>query len=159
MKNALTSEALTSNMTSTWPSLCLQLEVLCSVNILQFIFIALKLDKIIEWRWPVRKTHKHKWRKMSHSDFGCSSIKGAVSNALSHYIIKHLTLLQSRSPVVPLKKNCFLKTIQQYNKFTCKSIHNVNPTSCKKVWMDSGNVILFILFSLRPLLTIVTHIK
>lgn len=32
----------------------LQLEVLCSVNILQFIFIALRLDRIINWPWLVR---------------------------------------------------------------------------------------------------------
>ncbi|KAG7218665.1 hypothetical protein INR49_019789, partial [Caranx melampygus] len=31
----------------------LELEVLCSVNILQFIFIALKLDRIINWPWLV----------------------------------------------------------------------------------------------------------
>lgn len=31
-----------------------QLEVLCSVNILQFIFIALRLDRIINWPWLVR---------------------------------------------------------------------------------------------------------
>ncbi|XP_061033949.1 transmembrane protein 185A isoform X2 [Eubalaena glacialis] len=31
----------------------LQLEILCSVNILQFIFIALRLDKIIHWPWLV----------------------------------------------------------------------------------------------------------
>ncbi|KAG7250980.1 hypothetical protein CRUP_024055 [Coryphaenoides rupestris] len=31
----------------------LELEVLCSVNILQFIFIALKLDGIINWPWLV----------------------------------------------------------------------------------------------------------
>ncbi|XP_062240163.1 transmembrane protein 185-like [Platichthys flesus] len=31
----------------------LELEVLCSVNILQFIFIALKLDDIIKWPWLV----------------------------------------------------------------------------------------------------------
>ncbi|XP_045659791.1 transmembrane protein 185A isoform X1 [Ursus americanus] len=30
-----------------------QLEILCSVNILQFIFIALRLDKIIHWPWLV----------------------------------------------------------------------------------------------------------
>lgn len=30
-----------------------QLEILCSVNILQFIFIALRLDKIISWPWLV----------------------------------------------------------------------------------------------------------
>uniref|UniRef100_A0A671VES0 Transmembrane protein 185 n=1 Tax=Sparus aurata TaxID=8175 RepID=A0A671VES0_SPAAU len=29
----------------------LELEVLCSVNILQFIFIALRLDRIINWPW------------------------------------------------------------------------------------------------------------
>lgn len=33
-----------------------QLEILCSVNILQFIFIALRLDKIISWPWLVRRT-------------------------------------------------------------------------------------------------------
>lgn len=33
-----------------------QLEVLCSVNILQFIFIALRLDRIINWPWLVRHT-------------------------------------------------------------------------------------------------------
>ncbi|XP_026908806.1 transmembrane protein 185A isoform X4 [Acinonyx jubatus] len=31
----------------------LELEILCSVNILQFIFIALRLDKIIHWPWLV----------------------------------------------------------------------------------------------------------
>ncbi|XP_020319411.1 transmembrane protein 185-like isoform X3 [Oncorhynchus kisutch] len=31
----------------------LELEILCSVNILQFIFIALRLDKIISWPWLV----------------------------------------------------------------------------------------------------------
>uniref|UniRef100_A0A671EE67 Transmembrane protein 185B n=1 Tax=Rhinolophus ferrumequinum TaxID=59479 RepID=A0A671EE67_RHIFE len=31
----------------------LELEILCSVNILQFIFIALKLDRIIHWPWLV----------------------------------------------------------------------------------------------------------
>ncbi|XP_035265701.1 transmembrane protein 185A [Anguilla anguilla] len=31
----------------------LELEILCSVNILQFIFIALRLDKIINWPWLV----------------------------------------------------------------------------------------------------------
>ncbi|KAM6949054.1 transmembrane protein 185A-like [Aplochiton taeniatus] len=31
----------------------LELEVLCSVNILQFIFIALKLDRIVHWPWLV----------------------------------------------------------------------------------------------------------
>ncbi|KAJ4948772.1 hypothetical protein JOQ06_020295 [Pogonophryne albipinna] len=31
----------------------LELEVLCSVNILQFIFIALRLDRIITWPWLV----------------------------------------------------------------------------------------------------------
>ncbi|CAF94057.1 unnamed protein product, partial [Tetraodon nigroviridis] len=31
----------------------LELEVLCSVNILQFIFIALRLDRIIHWQWLV----------------------------------------------------------------------------------------------------------
>uniref|UniRef100_A0AAQ4PQS8 Transmembrane protein 185B n=2 Tax=Perciformes TaxID=8111 RepID=A0AAQ4PQS8_GASAC len=31
----------------------LELEVLCSVNILQFIFIALRLDRIINWPWLV----------------------------------------------------------------------------------------------------------
>ncbi|XP_006883674.1 PREDICTED: transmembrane protein 185B-like [Elephantulus edwardii] len=30
-----------------------ELEILCSVNILQFIFIALRLDKIIHWQWQV----------------------------------------------------------------------------------------------------------
>uniref|UniRef100_A0A8C7EAR7 Transmembrane protein 185A n=1 Tax=Nothoprocta perdicaria TaxID=30464 RepID=A0A8C7EAR7_NOTPE len=29
----------------------LELEILCSVNILQFIFIALRLDEIIRWPW------------------------------------------------------------------------------------------------------------
>uniref|UniRef100_A0AAR2LFQ9 Transmembrane protein 185A n=1 Tax=Pygocentrus nattereri TaxID=42514 RepID=A0AAR2LFQ9_PYGNA len=29
----------------------LELEIMCSVNILQFIFIALKLDRIITWSW------------------------------------------------------------------------------------------------------------
>ncbi|XP_037117088.1 transmembrane protein 185A isoform X2 [Syngnathus acus] len=32
----------------------LELEVFCSVNILQFIFIALRLDRIINWPWLVR---------------------------------------------------------------------------------------------------------
>lgn len=36
--------------------LSIQLEVLCSVNILQFIFIALRLDRIINWPWLVRDT-------------------------------------------------------------------------------------------------------
>ncbi|CAD7670595.1 unnamed protein product [Nyctereutes procyonoides] len=31
----------------------LELEILCSVNILQFIFIALRLDRIIHWPWLV----------------------------------------------------------------------------------------------------------
>ncbi|NXH18453.1 T185B protein, partial [Bucco capensis] len=31
----------------------LELEILCSVNILQFIFIALRLDEIIRWPWLV----------------------------------------------------------------------------------------------------------
>ncbi|XP_053485295.1 transmembrane protein 185A-like isoform X2 [Ictalurus furcatus] len=31
----------------------LELEIICSVNILQFIFIALRLDKIITWDWLV----------------------------------------------------------------------------------------------------------
>ncbi|KAE8584444.1 hypothetical protein XENTR_v10020969 [Xenopus tropicalis] len=31
----------------------LELEILCSVNILQFIFIALRLDRIITWPWLV----------------------------------------------------------------------------------------------------------
>ncbi|XP_071480254.1 transmembrane protein 185A-like [Diadema antillarum] len=31
----------------------LELEAMCSINILQFIFIALKLDEIISWRWGV----------------------------------------------------------------------------------------------------------
>lgn len=31
----------------------LELEILCSVNILQFIFIALRLDRIISWPWLV----------------------------------------------------------------------------------------------------------
>uniref|UniRef100_A0A4W3GDX0 Transmembrane protein 185 n=1 Tax=Callorhinchus milii TaxID=7868 RepID=A0A4W3GDX0_CALMI len=31
----------------------LELEILCSVNILQFIFIALRLDEIIKWPWLV----------------------------------------------------------------------------------------------------------
>ncbi|KAJ6663331.1 hypothetical protein lerEdw1_010468 [Lerista edwardsae] len=34
---------------------CEQLEILCSVNILQFIFIALRLDEIIKWPWLVCK--------------------------------------------------------------------------------------------------------
>ncbi|XP_070113528.1 transmembrane protein 185A isoform X3 [Equus przewalskii] len=33
----------------------LELEILCSVNILQFIFIALRLDKIIHWPWLVNR--------------------------------------------------------------------------------------------------------
>lgn len=39
------------------PSSSPQLEVLCSVNILQFIFIALRLDRIINWPWLVRHTN------------------------------------------------------------------------------------------------------
>ncbi|TNN33194.1 Transmembrane protein 185A [Liparis tanakae] len=35
----------------------LELEVLCSVNILQFIFIALRLDPIINWPWLVRPSN------------------------------------------------------------------------------------------------------
>jgi hypothetical protein len=31
-----------------------QLEVFCSVNILQFIFLALRLDNFISWSWVVR---------------------------------------------------------------------------------------------------------
>ncbi|KAG8144621.1 hypothetical protein E2320_013095 [Naja naja] len=37
----------------------LELEILCSVNILQFIFIALRLDEIIKWPWLVRKLRLH----------------------------------------------------------------------------------------------------
>ncbi|MGH0122871.1 UNVERIFIED_CONTAM: hypothetical protein FKN15_023831 [Acipenser sinensis] len=36
----------------------LELEILCSVNILQFIFIALRLDKIINWPWLILLVHK-----------------------------------------------------------------------------------------------------
>jgi Transmembrane Fragile-X-F protein. len=32
---------------------CLQLELFCSVNILQFIFLALRLDGFISWSWEV----------------------------------------------------------------------------------------------------------
>ncbi|XP_004711935.1 transmembrane protein 185B [Echinops telfairi] len=31
----------------------LELEILCSVNVLQFIFLALRLDRIIQWPWLV----------------------------------------------------------------------------------------------------------
>lgn len=34
----------------------LQMEFFCSVNILQFIFIALRLDKYIDWSWVVCTT-------------------------------------------------------------------------------------------------------
>ena len=34
-------------------SFCLQLELFCSVNILQFIFLALRLDGFIVWSWVV----------------------------------------------------------------------------------------------------------
>ena len=33
---------------------CCQMELFCSVNILQFIFLALRLDRIITWSWVVR---------------------------------------------------------------------------------------------------------
>ncbi|XP_041051833.1 transmembrane protein 185-like isoform X2 [Cetorhinus maximus] len=36
----------------------LELEILCSVNILQFIFIALRLDEIIKWPWLILLVHK-----------------------------------------------------------------------------------------------------
>ncbi|KAM4536890.1 transmembrane protein 185-like isoform 1-T1 [Odontesthes bonariensis] len=44
----------------------LELEVLCSVNILQFIFIALRLDKIINWPWLVSHTEA---QHASHKTF------------------------------------------------------------------------------------------
>jgi len=33
--------------------LLFQLELFCSVNILQFIFLALRLDNVIDWSWVV----------------------------------------------------------------------------------------------------------
>lgn len=50
-------------------SITFQLEVLCSVNILQFIFIALRLDRIINWPWLVRGTtssHVHPFSSLSY---------------------------------------------------------------------------------------------
>uniref|UniRef100_A0A8C8DMX9 Uncharacterized protein n=1 Tax=Oryzias sinensis TaxID=183150 RepID=A0A8C8DMX9_9TELE len=47
-----------------------QLEVLCSVNILQFIFIALRLDDIIKWPWLVSLTNDN--TRQIHSLFLCS---------------------------------------------------------------------------------------
>jgi len=35
------------------PSFSIQMELICSVNILQFIFVALRLDGVIIWRWSV----------------------------------------------------------------------------------------------------------
>ncbi|XP_071846571.1 transmembrane protein 185A-like isoform X2 [Apostichopus japonicus] len=36
----------------------LELEAMCSINILQFIFIALKLEKLIRWNWAVLLVHR-----------------------------------------------------------------------------------------------------
>lgn len=35
------------------PSFSIQMELICSINILQFIFIALRLDNFLDWRWSV----------------------------------------------------------------------------------------------------------
>ncbi|EDL26596.1 mCG1214 [Mus musculus] len=48
----------------------LELEILCSVNILQFIFIALRLDKIIHWPWLILLVHKLD----GHNAFSCIPI-------------------------------------------------------------------------------------
>lgn len=35
------------------PSFSIQMELICSINILQFIFVALRLDLFLDWRWSV----------------------------------------------------------------------------------------------------------
>jgi len=35
------------------PSFSIQMELICSINILQFIFVALRLDQFLDWRWSV----------------------------------------------------------------------------------------------------------
>jgi len=35
------------------PSFSIQMELICSINVLQFIFVALRLDNFLDWRWSV----------------------------------------------------------------------------------------------------------
>ncbi|KAK2083893.1 hypothetical protein P7K49_039129 [Saguinus oedipus] len=48
----------------------LELEILCSVNILQFIFIALRLDKIIHWPWLIINKRKGEKGEVSSQGTG-----------------------------------------------------------------------------------------
>ncbi|MEQ2291801.1 hypothetical protein AMECASPLE_016665 [Ameca splendens] len=74
----------------------LELEVLCSVNILQFIFIALRLDKIINWPWLVRST--------SHMFAPVSQHTPRATRKYSHYF------------------SCFM--LQTYSETTKRSSRN-----------------------------------
>ncbi|XP_072543667.1 transmembrane protein 185A-like isoform X2 [Salminus brasiliensis] len=68
----------------------LELEIMCSVNILQFIFIALRLDEIISWSWQC----------VCLCGFSCRSCAWWCSTILSGPCYFSVPLTSSQSSVV-----------------------------------------------------------
>ncbi len=65
-----------------------QLEILCSVNILQFIFIALRLDKIISWPWLVRRAATlHMISHLQLCNLSSVSCAGGVCAAVDSHVL------------------------------------------------------------------------